>query len=284
MCPCPVAPVVHSIYFPRSWIGPGWVTWCPTSSSIVKARAGAGGAFRWDCKTRGKNLVVIRRGFFCSIVFGLNLHLHLFVRYPILCAGQIQDCVVLFFPHPYMWRDGKLTNSVVEVCFVWMKHHRQIYRIPHRKWTFAPRPYEVPKFQDVLGASVVAPAWRHLGMTERKNCGCLEVRTVDFGDLLKVYVVWWHDIFIEIQLMFDRSKRANTSSYCRMNFFVSLTSLRYCVSVSLSPMELQIRLDPKVWSPNWTGIEAVLQQISGLLGAPAFNYTHMIIPAVRVSI
>lgn len=91
-------------------------------------------------------------------------------------------------------------------------------------------------------------------------------------------------IFIEFQLMFGRSKRANTSSYSRMNFFVSLISLRYCVSVSLSPMELQIRLDPKVWSPNWTGIEAVLQQISGFVGAPAFNYTHMIIPAVRVSI
>jgi hypothetical protein len=97
--------------------------------------------------------------------------------------------------------------------------------------------------------------------------------------------MWFDEMrFIEIQLMFDRSKRANTSSYSRMNYFVSLISLRYCVSVSLSPMEWQIRLDPKVWSPNWTGIEAVLQQMSGLLGAPAFYYTHMIIPAVRVSI
>ena len=128
------------------------------------------------------------------------------------------------------------------------------------------------------GAKVEAP-----GDDGKKTVGVWRWELWILGTFWKS--MWFDEMrFIEIQLMFDRSKRANTSSYSRMNYFVSLISLRYCVSVSLSPMEWQIRLDPKVWSPNWTGIEAVLQQMSGLLGAPAFYYTHMIIPAVRVSI
>ena len=165
----------------------------------------------------------------------------------------------------YRIPSGKLTQLWKITIFNGKIHYKwpfsiAIYRIPHRKWTFAPLcdPMRCQSFR----MSLVRASWRQGGGTwgwrKKKlwvfggeNCGFL-------GTFWKS--MWFDDlIFIEIQLMFDRSKRANTSSYSRMNFFVSLISLRYCVSVSLSPMELQIRLDPKVWSPNWTGIEAVLQ-------------------------